>query len=110
MRLIFIIIGAATFASCSTLKNSTSKECNENDSFKKEFFKEIEKVEKYTRGNGDRVEFKNGLSFLSRYVKVSNDKMLNYNNSYTSLEDFENDKRSWMEWYKKNKCGNLQME
>ncbi|WP_405377165.1 hypothetical protein [Nonlabens sp. Asnod3-A02] len=111
MKLIFrIILCIVLFIGCSTSKINKLGKCNENLSFKKEFDKNIEQVEKYVKGNGNRLEFDKSLIFISKYVKVSNDKMLNYNNSYTTIEDFTNDKKAWLEWYQKNKCDNLQVK
>lgn len=101
---IFLLVG------CSSLNTNNMDDCNENLSFKKEFFNNIENVENYVDGTGDRLKFEKALTFLSKYVKVSRDKMLNYNHSYTSKKDFINDKKNWIEWYKKNKCNNLQLK
>lgn len=111
MRLAYkILLCVILFVGCKTSKTDNTSQCNENTFFKTEFYKNIKQVEEYVMGNGDRLKFKNSLNFLSKYVKVSNDKMLNYNNSYNSLDDFKNDKKSWSDWYDKNKCKNLQLK
>jgi hypothetical protein len=95
--------------SCSSQK-LVSLDCNENQLFKEKFFQSINNVEEYTIDFGDREKFDSALIFLKKYVFVSTDKMLNYNNSYESIEAFQIDKSNWLEWYKKNKCNNLLLE
>ena len=47
------------------------------------------------------------LTFISKYVKVSMDKVSNYEIGYPSIEAFEMDKVIWLKWYEANKCNNL---
>jgi len=70
----------------------------------------IAKVEEYTLGKGERKEFDNSLKFLSKYVKVSFEEMMNYANEYTNFDVFEKDKNSWLTWYEENRCNNIQFK
>lgn len=70
----------------------------------------INSIELYVTGKGDRKAFKESLKFISKYVYVSYDKMLNYNNSYAQYEDFEKDKKEWIKWYETNKCNNIKLK
>ena len=108
MSLTFRVLLCATlFLNCTSSK---VQNCNENFAFKKAFYRNIEQVENYVVGNGNRLEFKKSLEFLSKYVRVSNEKMLNYDNSYTTIADFKQDKKDWLDWYEKNRCNNLQLK
>jgi hypothetical protein len=98
------------FLLCSLLKVSAQENCIENKKFKEKFFLSIQRVEDYVIGKGNKKHFKKSLKFISRYVHVSYDKMLNYNSSYTRYEDFEKDKTEWSKWYELNKCSNLQIK
>ena len=82
--------------------------------FKKEFFDNISIVEKYTlertKGTGRTIEtntFLQSLNFISKYTKVSMDKVSNYEIGYPSFEEFKKDKSQWIKWYSENKCNNL---
>lgn len=102
----FLIILQMTLTNCSSKKQI----CNENAVFKKALFENIDKVENYTLGKGHREDFDSGLQFLSKYVIISYDDMLNYNKSYTSYEAFLKDKAAWLKWYDEKKCSNIQMK
>lgn len=103
--LLFLVI--ANFNSVAYFDNDN---CDENSEFKNDFFKNIKSVEDYVKHNGVREQYNIGVSFLSKYVKISTEKMLNYNNSYESLDAFETDKKEWIEWYELHKCSYLQFK
>lgn len=108
MRAMYSIFFLLVFFSCSLTKNTTTaNDCIENKEFKEKFFTSIQKVEDYVLGKGNRKSFTSSLKFISKHTHVSYDKMLNYNNSYTRTEDFEIDKKNWLDWYEKNKCLNF---
>lgn len=108
--LIFLVLSVFLSISCSSHKGSTQKNCDENEVFKIKFFESIKKVEDDINGNGEPEDFEKGLDFIDNYTKVSYDKMLNYTNSYTTMKDFEKDKKIWLKWYEENKCSNLQFK
>lgn len=95
---------------CTSAKKVTSTDCIENSKFKERYFSSIEKVDNYILEKGDWKEYKKGLEFIAKYTKVSYDRMLNYNNSYTSIEDYKRDKENWLKWYEENKCKNVQIK
>jgi len=110
MKIFVQVIIAIFFLSCSPLKKTVQGDCVENKEFKNSFFSSIEKVEFYVVGKGDKKSFQESLKFISKYVHVSFDKMLNYNNSYTNYKDFENDKTEWLKWYESNKCNDVKVK
>lgn len=105
MRLILYIISSFLFIQCSTLKPN----CVENNEFKIIFMSHINEVENYTLGKGERRKYDEGLKFLSKYVKISYEETMNYNNSYTNYNVFQKDKNNWLKWYEENKCKNIQI-
>lgn len=97
--------------SCWSSKQTASKEkifCNENLSFKKEFFRNVENVENLIYNVQDE-SLKNSLNFIGKYTHVSFESMSNYAGTYPS-GIFESDKKIWLEWYEKNKCQNIQFK
>jgi hypothetical protein len=100
-----IIIFSSFFLICC---GSSKSICNENLQFKRKFTENIETVEKYVNGRGYRNEFKEALSFISKYSEVSYLEMLNYGGSYSSYAIFQKDKQKWLQWYEENKCNNIQ--
>jgi len=106
MKKIFILMSVFCFFSCTPIhKVSLNNEnCNENTLFKNEFFSSIEKIEEYTLGKGDKLSFNQGIKFLSKYVHISFNEMLNYDKSYTNYDAFKKDKKEWLKWYEDNKC------
>lgn len=105
MKKIFILLSALCFLSCTTVHkvNLNNKHCNENISFKNEFFNSINKIEDYVLGKGDKSSFNQGIRFLSKYVHISFNEMLNYDKSYTNYAAFKKDKEEWLKWYEDNK-------
>lgn len=93
MRIGFNILLLLVLVSCS-MKRNTSKDCTESKIFKDKFFIAVQRVEGYVLGKGDKKLFQSSLKFISKYTHVSYDKMLNYNNSYTKIEDYEEDKKN----------------
>ena len=96
--------------SCLATKGSNKRECDENQIFRNIFFDAIRKVENDMLGKGEPGDYNEGLDFIDDYTKVSYDKMLNYSRSYTTMKEFEKDKKVWLRWYNKNKCYNLQVK
>ncbi len=110
LKLLFVCL---FFTSC-ILANSSSANCNESRAFKRNFFYNISIVERHTleRKNGllrtvNNKVFLKSLTFISKYVKVSMDEILNYEIGYPSIVAFEADKVIWVKWYEANKCKNL---
>lgn len=96
------------FISCSRKVNTYDINCVENLEFKKEFFSNVENVEKKIFTIQDS-SFRNSLKFLFKYAHVSFEQMLNYGRSYPS-DAFEKDKKQWLIWYENNKCNNIQIK
>lgn len=109
MVFLFLVLGL-TLACTRTKVIISDKNCNENVLFKKMFYLNIEKVENYTLGKGERTDFNEALKFLSKYVQISFNEMLNYSNSYVNYEAFNKDKLAWLKWYETNKCENIQFK
>jgi hypothetical protein len=113
--------------SCSNINlKNTNINCNENTSFKVEFFKNVKNVEDFivmesTTHFEDFEEYekliteekiytyKLSLKFISKYAHVSYESMLNYATAYP-LEVYEKDKQGWLKWYEENKCSNIQFK
>ncbi|MEN9337235.1 MAG: hypothetical protein RLZZ500_2222 [Bacteroidota bacterium] len=109
INFISAIIYSLLFSQCTVFKNEI-KNCNENLKFKDSFMSHISLIENYTMGKGERKQFDEGLYFLSKYVHVSYDDMLNFSSSYTSIKSFNKDKIRWLKWYEENKCSNIQFK
>jgi hypothetical protein len=116
------------FLSCSSSKKGSDVNylCNENLKFKKEFFKHLKIIndfmsietktkfvdfDEYERAiSVDKVQgFNYSLLFISRYVHVSYDSMLNYARTYP-IAAYKKDKDGWLHWYEENKCNDLQFK
>ena len=107
MRLLTSILICLSLISCSTQKSHSATDCIENQKFKLKYHSSIKTVEDYVTGNGNKKLFDSSLKFISKFTHVSYDKMLNYNRSYTTYDDFNKDKTEWLNWYEKNKCSNI---
>ena len=88
--------------SCVTKNNdlkyqNTNLNCNENKTFKKEFYK------------NQNDQFNKSLLFISKYTNVSFESRLNYARLYPN-GIYEKDRKGWLEWYEKNKCNNIQLK
>ena len=106
-----LLISALWTLSClDSNKTNVKTDCNENIEFKNSFMSKISKVEEYTSGKGERSDFDNSLKFLSKYVKVSHEELMNYANEYTNLDVFSIDKNNWLKWYEENKCNNIRFK
>lgn len=99
--LLFFCIG------CSVNKNVG---CDENESFKSVFFKNIEIVEKHALKQYGKGDFLQALNFISQYAPVSYEKIYNYQVEYPNYEIFCEDKVVWLKWYEENKCKNLTLK
>ncbi len=87
----------------------TADTCIENIAFGDTFFNCIKTIENFESGVGYGGYYRKSLYFIGQYVKVSTEKMLNYPNTYTTFNDFKNDKENWLKWYEENKCNNIQI-
>jgi hypothetical protein len=112
LKLLAVII-PFIFTSCKS--GSKSFNCNENMKFKSEFSQNITLVRNYTleRKSGAEhtiktTDFLDALNFISKYTKVSMDKVSNYEIGYPTYETFETDEKEWKKWYESNKCNNIQ--
>lgn len=99
--------------SCVTKNNdlkyqNTNLNCNENKTFKKEFYKNINVVDSLIYKN-QNDQFNKSLLFISKYTNVSFESRLNYARLYPN-GIYEKDRKSWLEWYEKNKCNNIQLK
>jgi hypothetical protein len=102
-----------SLSSCAT--QSGVQGCRENPRFKEKFFFNISTLEKYTIEHTLIVEkhtttedsFLKSLNFISKYTQVPVGNVYNYNVGYTSLEEFNAQKKKWLSWYELNKCKNL---
>ncbi len=94
--------------SCKSINSiSENDNCIENIEFKDYFFSNLKYIEENIYNLQDE-KFRKSLKNLSKYVHVSFDRMSNYANIYPS-GIFERDKKTWLKWYEKNKCNNLQI-
>ncbi|WP_298507393.1 hypothetical protein [uncultured Kordia sp.] len=105
--LILLLITSIFFIGC---ERKESKNCNENIEFKDAFMSSVSKIEEYTSGKGTRKDFDNSLKFLSKYVKVSFEDMMNYSNEYTNINVFKKDKENWLKWYEEQKCNYIKFQ
>ncbi|WP_298900675.1 hypothetical protein [uncultured Psychroserpens sp.] len=110
MKKSFLVLTLIISLICLQCKDRASSDCNENIEFKDVFMSKINSVEEYSLGKGDRKSFDESLEFLSKYVKVSFEEIMNYANEYTNIDAFKKDKSTWLEWYEKNKCDNIQFK
>jgi hypothetical protein len=99
--------------SCVTKNNdlkyqNTNLNCNENKTFKKEFYKNINVVDSLIYKN-QNDQFNKSLLFISKYTNVSFESRLNYARLYPN-GIYEKDRKGWLEWYEKNKCNNIQLK
>jgi hypothetical protein len=99
--------------SCVTKNNdlkyqNTNLNCNENKTFKKEFYKNINVVDSLIYKN-QNDQFNKSLLFISKYTNVSFESRLNYAKLYPN-GIYEKDRKGWLEWYEKNKCNNIQLK
>ena len=102
-----IVIVSLFMYNCSTSKGrSIDASCQENEAFRKEFFRNIDSVEKLM--SNQNQTFRKSLQFISRYTQVSWKDMANYANLYP-YGTFDRDKKVWLEWYQVNKCSNLKI-
>jgi len=90
-------------------------DCHENLKFKRKFFYNITVVESYTIESrtptkkltiSDKSFFK-AIDFISKYSKVPVGNIYNYQIGYKSIEEFEVEKKKWLNWYDANKCNNI---
>ena len=99
--------------SCVTKNNdlkyqNTNLNCNENKTFKKEVYKNINVVDSLIYKN-QNDQFNKSLLFISKYTNVSFESRLNYARLYPN-GIYEKDRKGWLEWYEKNKCNNIQLK
>lgn len=105
-----IFTGLFFLYSCYSQKvrNNNGGICNENLQFKKAFFEKIDTIQNLVTKNQD-AQFWHSLAFISKYTKVSYEDTLNYARTYP-YSTFLRDKANWLEWYKGNKCTNIQFK
>lgn len=115
MKAILYIIFISYSVVCSCQSNRTINNCEENSTFKLNFFKYINNIEAYTlkKKNQDSIMvkldlFKKSLDEISKYTNVDYSLLTNYEFRYTSEENFLQEKAKWLNWYQENKCSNLQ--
>ncbi|TRW22986.1 hypothetical protein FMM05_14910 [Flavobacterium zepuense] len=106
MKNIYIVIISLFFLYCKPINNANN--CTENSQFKKQFFSNINYIEKNISVKQDE-QFRTSLKFISKYAYVSYDSMLNYARTYP-IGIFEDDKKGWLKWYDENKCSNIQFK
>src|SRR5690606_809258 len=121
----FLIIISCKSTQVISQETNTKIDCLENPDFRKKFFSSIEYVDyvynlKYTGDNDSISDFESikrlkekynlSLGFISEYAHVSWEKRLNYDNSYPTVADYEQDKAGWLQWYEENKCNNIQIK
>jgi len=107
MKYVFLLI-SLFLVSCKSINSiSDNDNCIENIEFKEFFFSNLKYIEENIYNVQDE-KFRKSLKNLSKYVHVSFDRMSNYANTYPS-GIFEKDKKTWLKWYEKNKCNNLQI-
>jgi hypothetical protein len=114
IKLIMTLIIITLFTSCLSGDKHEVSKCNENAKFKKDFFYNISIAEKYTLEQQSPTEHKieikaflKSLTFISKYTKVSMNKVSNYVIGYPNYQAFLLDKKEWIKWYNANKCNNL---
>lgn len=82
--------------------------CHENEEFKKIFFTEINVIDVFINGDGNREDYIEALNFIASYSQVNFESMYNYATSYPYGIYLE-DRKQWLQWYEDNKCNNLQI-
>ena len=115
-KYILILFYLSTLYSCASSIKRANK-CHENLKFKSTLFKEIAIVEQYTleqKTPGKKriiteSEFLNSITFITKYSNIQVVGIYNYQVGYKSIEDFNIDKRKWIDWYQKNKCNNIKL-
>ena len=107
MRYIYLLLSLLLVSCKSINSTSNNQNCNENIEFRDFFVSSIKYIEENISIEQDE-KFRKLLKNLSKYVHVSFDEMSNYASTYP-IGVFEEDKKTWLEWYGKNKCNNLQI-
>lgn len=108
MKYMFLLI-SLLLVSCKSINvMSNDDNCIENMEFKEFFFSNIKFVEENISIKQNE-KFRKSLENLSKYVHVSFDRMSNYANTYP-IGIFEEDRKTWLKWYEKNKCNNIQLQ
>jgi hypothetical protein len=116
MKLVIsLLLLGSLFSACSSINTSKIYDCNENLKFKRKFFYNISVAEKYTKESNTITKqpaitvksFFKALDFISKYSKVPIGHIYNYQVGYTSIEEFEVEKKKWLNWYDANKCRNI---
>lgn len=105
-KLLIFLFPLVLSSSCTStiIKNS----CHENEEFKNLFFSHIEYIESNI-SISQNEKFRESVIFMSNYVPVSLNRILNYSRTYPTGV-FKNDKIKWIEWYQENKCKNIQLK
>ncbi len=98
--IIFILL------SCKVQNNKI--DCNENEEFKKMFFKHIENIDSGITGL-QNLKFRESVIFISNYAPVSTDRIMNYSRTYPYVV-YKRDREKWIKWYEENKCNNIQFK
>lgn len=96
--------------------------CLENLEFKEKYFRLLKRIDtvvlrkfdksspKSHQNDLDSEEYSliNNLDTLSYYTSsVSYSKLFDYSFEYKNLEQYNSDKKKWIEYYEDNKCSNL---
>lgn len=83
-------------------------DCKENLEFKEKFFESIKFIDTLIFSIQGK-KFYETLNFISKYSHVSSESMLNYARTYPGGV-YEKDRKTWVDWYEKNKCTNIQFK
>ena len=104
---VMVLVAFLFSIGCQTSRMVETGRCRENEKFRKRFFASIKQVENYMDGKGEKKAFQSSIRFISKYTHVSSDKMLNYNGSYATYENYQQDKQNWINWYQGNRCNDI---
>ncbi|GGD21325.1 hypothetical protein [Flavobacterium orientale] len=83
-------------------------DCHENIEFRETFFNHVDNIKNNIAVSQD-LKFRESVIFISNYVPVSLNQILNYSRTYP-LGVFEKDRLKILEWYEENKCNNIQLK
>ncbi len=107
-KLIIVMLSLLSAYYSNGQNRKATDTCIENIAFRDTFFRSIENIENFQLGKTN-FGFTDGIDFLSNYVKVSTEEMLNYTKKYTNYKVFKLDKDNWLKWYEENKCSNIKI-
>ncbi len=122
-----LMICILNLLACTSSNILPEKDCKENEEFKEKFLSSVEYVDYVQNYNHKQLDglafdsikviiekqnkkYNSSLSFIGHYAHVSWEKRMNYDNSYPTRADYQQDRAGWLKWYEENKCNNIQIK